>query len=133
MINQYDLNKAFMDKIRTVTNKTIVLDGKNYQPDPSDAYVEEKTVPTSVTQPLGLGADTQRGFYQITVCTPIANGKLFNLSIVDPIIAEFPKGLASGVTYNDQKVFIQTVTPSGLYSDDTHLKTAITINYTVIA
>ena len=133
MINQYKLNKALSDKLRSVVGDEIALQGENYEPNPDESYFAEKEVPTSVTTPLGCGTDRQQGFYQVTVCTPINKMKFTHAQLVDSVMPAFSKGFSAGIEYDGQRVSIYKVTPSGMYSDSTHLKTALTINYTVIA
>lgn len=133
MINQYKLNKAFSNKLREVAGYEIAVQGENYEPNPSESYFAEKEVPTSVSTPLGCGTDRQQGFYQVTVCTPINEMKFVHAKLVDTVMLIFGKGFSAGIEYDGQRVSIHKVTPSGMYSDSTHLKTALTINYTVIA
>lgn len=132
MINQYKLNIALLDKLRAIVGDNIAVQGEGFTPNPDEEYIAEKEVPTIVETPLGKGTDRQQGFYQVTICTPIKNGKFSNLQRVDEIMPLITKGL-SDIEYQGQKLSILKTTPSGIYSDDTHLKTALTINYTVIA
>lgn len=133
MINQFALNKALLDKLDSITGKRIAVAGSEFKPSSSDDYIAEKEVPTSTEIPLGIGKETQRGFYQVTICTPIAKKKFYHLSLVDTLRPKFERGLSAGIEFNNQPVSISTISPSGMYSDDTHLKTALTISYTVIA
>lgn len=133
MINQFALNKALLDKLNEITTLDIAVHGSDFKPSPTQDYVAEKEVPTSVDITLGDGADVQRGFYQVTIATPIAKKKFYHLGIVNDILPQFGKGLAGGIEFDNQIVSIGAITPSGMYSDDTHLKTALTIAYTVIA
>lgn len=133
MISQFALNKALLDKLNSITVLDIAAQGSAFTPSPGDDYIAEKEVPTNTEITLGIGKDTQRGFYQITIATPIAKKKFYHLQKIDELMPLIGKGLAAGVEFNGQKVSISTITPSGMYSDDTHLKTALTIAYTVIA
>ena len=133
MINQFALNKALLNKLNAVTNLDIAVHGSPFKPAPTEDYVAEKEVPTSVDITLGKGKDVQRGFYQLTVATPIASRKFYHLDKVNETMDIFSKGLSGSVEFDNQIVSIGAITPSGMYSDDTHLKTAITIGYTVIA
>lgn len=133
MINQFNLNKALLDKLVSIATDTIAVQGSDFEPNASQDYIAEKEVPTVVDTPLGNGTDRQQGFYQVTICTPIANKKFYHLGKVDSIVPQITKGFSAGIAFDGQKVSILKVTPSGIYSDDTHLKTALTIAYTVIA
>ena len=133
MINQFALNKALLDKLVAIASDDIFVQGVGNEPDPSQDYIAEKEVPTDNIIPLGKGKETQLGFYQVTVCTPIANNKFYHLNKVDSLRPQFERGLSAGIEFNGQKVSIRNIGVSGVYSDDTHLKTALTINYTVIA
>lgn len=133
MINQFALNKAFIDKLESITSLPIAYNGSSFTPQASQDYIAEKEVPTAVNGRLNSNLTDQRGFFQLTVCTPLSKHKFYNLLKVDEVISEFTIGVTAGIEFNGQKVSISTVTPSGVYSDDTHLKTALTINYTVIA
>lgn len=133
MISQFKLNKALLDKLESITGIHVAIHGENFEPKASQDYIAEKEVPTVVDTPLGKGTDRQQGFYQVTICTPIANNKFYHLRIVDSIIPEITKGYSGRIAFYDTHVSIHKVTPSGMYSDDTHLKTALTIAYTVIA
>mgnify|MGYP000671934156 CR=1 FL=1 len=133
MISQFALNKALLDKLNSITALDIAVQGSAFTPSPSGDYIAEKEVPTSVDITLGAGRDTQRGFYQVTIATPIIEERFYHLRKVDELTPLIGKGLAAGVEFDSQKVSISTITPSGMYSDDTHLKTALTIAYTVIA
>lgn len=133
MISQFHLNKALATKLASITALPIAHNGSEFTPQPEQDYIAEKEVPTNTEIVLGTGTDTQRGFYQVTVCTPIAKKKFYHLALVDSIKSQWTKGLAAGIESNGQKVSISAALPSGMYKDDTHLKTALTINYTVIA
>lgn len=133
MINQFALNKAFIDKLESITSLPIAYNGSSFTPQASQDYIAEKEVPTSNDIPLGIGKETQRGFYQVTVCTPLNKLKFYHLNLVDQVRPQFERGLSAGIEFNGQKASIQNIGTSGMYSDDTHLKTALTINYTVIA
>ncbi len=133
MINQFALNKALLDKLDDITELEIAVDGNNFKPEVDQDYIAEKEVPTSNSIPLGAGKEVQRGFYQVNICTPLTKKKFYNLALVDQIRPQFERGLSAGIEFNGQKVSIQTIDASGMYNDDTHLKTALTINYTVIA
>ena len=133
MINQFNLNTALINKLKDIVADTIAANGNEFEPSPSQDYIAEKEVPTVVDTPLGKGTDRQQGFYQVTICTPIANNKFYHLGIVDSIMPEIAKGYSGRIAFYDTYVSIHKVTPSGMYSDDTHLKTALTIAYTVIA
>ena len=133
MINQFALNKSLLDRLNENTNLAIAVQGSKYVPNISDSYIAEKEVPTNSKGKLGQGSTVQKGFYQVTVCTPISLGKFYHLNEVNKIHPIFPNGVQAGIEFDGQIVSISNVTPSGMYSDDTHLKTALTINYTVIA
>lgn len=133
MINQFALNKALLDKLNSITADSIAVHGSSFTPNVDEDYIAEKEVPTTIEGRLNENTVTQRGFYQVTICTPIAKKKFYHFGLVDSILPQFTIGLTSGIEFNGQKVSIGTVTPSGMFSDDTHLKTALTINYTVIA
>lgn len=133
MINQFNLNKALLDKLESIVADNIAVHGSGFELKVSQDYIAEKEVPTMVDTPLGKGTDRQQGFYQVTICTPIDNKKFYHLGKVDDITVEIKKGFSSGIEFDGQKVSILKTTPSGMYSDDTHLKTALTIAYTVIA
>lgn len=133
MINQFKLNKALLDKLDSIVTDTIAVHGSDFEPKASQDYIAEKEFPTVVDTPLGKGTDRQQGFYQVTICTPIDKKKFYHLGKVDSIMPQITKGFGSGIELDGQKVSILKVTPSGMYSDDTHLKTALTIAYTVIA
>ena len=133
MISQFALNKALLDKLVSITGLSIAVSGSQFTPDPSTDYLAEKEIPTSVIGKVGTGSDVQRGMYQVTVCTPIAKKKFYHIGLVDSIAPNFTRGISAGIEHDGQLVSISTVTPSGMYSDDTHLKTALTIDYTVIA
>ena len=133
MINQFNLNKALLDKLTSITTDTIAVQGSDFEPNASQDYIAEKEVPTVVDTPLGNGTDRQQGFYQVTICTPIAKKKFYHLGKVNSIMQQITKGYSAGIEFDGQRVSILKVTPSGVYSDDTHLKTALTIAYTVIA
>ena len=133
MINQFALNKALADKLSAITSLDIAWNGNKFTPSVDQDYIAEKEVPTGNEIPLGIGKETQRGFYQVTVCTPLTKKKFYHMALVDQIRPQFERGLSAGIEFNGQKVSIQSIGTSGMYSDDTHLKTALTINYTVIA
>ena len=133
MINQFNLNKALLDKLVSIATDTIAVQGSDFEPNASQDYIAEKEVPTVVDTPLGNGTDRQQGFYQVTICTPIDKKKFYHLGKVDSIVPQITKGFSAGIEFDGQRVSILKVTPSGIYSDDTHLKTALTIAYTVIA
>ena len=133
MINQFNLNKALLDKLESIVTDDIAVHGNDFEPKPSQDYIAEKEAPTVVDTPLGKGTDRQQGFYQVTICTPIAKKKFYHLGKVDSIMPQITKGFSAEIELDGQKVSILKTTPSGMYSDDTHLKTALTIAYTVIA
>lgn len=133
MINQFKLNKALLAELRSIFTGAIVVHGNEFEPKVSQDYIAEKEVPTVVDTPLGKGTDRQQGFYQVTICTPIDKKKFYHLGKVDSIMPQITKGFSAGIELDGQKVSILKTTPSGMYSDDTHLKTALTIAYTVIA
>lgn len=135
MINQFALSKALLDRLELNTAIKVIKQGEKIQKDPGTDYLEEKEVPTSTEIPLGKGATRQQGFYQILVETPIEKGKWYNLNLVNEIMPIYPSGLSAGIEFDGQKVSIHTVTPSGIFTGEsmTHLITALTINYTVIA
>ena len=133
MISQFHLKKALATKLASITALPIAYSGSEFTPQPGQDYIAEKEVPTNTEIVLGVGTDTQRGFYQVTICTPIAKKKFYHLALVDSIKSQWTKGLTAGIESDGQKVSISTVSPSGMYKDDTHLKTALTINYTVSA
>jgi len=133
MINQFALNKAFLEKLKSITNLPIAVSGSQFTPKVDQDYIAEKEVPTSVEGKVGNGSDVQRGFYQVTICTELRRRRLHNLEIVDSIMSHFTRGTSAGIEFNGQKVSISTIQPSGIYNDETHLKTALTIRYTVIA
>lgn len=132
MISQKQLSKALLDRLAEITNIHIAIDGEKFDPEINQDYLEEKEVPTSNTLPLGDGLETQRGFYQVNVCTPFSKGKFYHADIVDGVRLNFGRG--ARVAANEYVyVTVNTIGVSGMYSDETHLKTALTINYTVIA
>lgn len=133
MINQFNLNKALLDKLESIVTDKIAVHGSDFEPKASQDYIAEKEVPTVVDTPLGKGTDRQQGFYQVTICTPIAKKKFYHLGKVDAIMQQITKGYSGRIAFYDTYVSILKTTPSGMYSDDTHLKTALTIAYTVIA
>lgn len=133
MISQYNLNKALLDKLASIVTDPIAVQGRDFKPKVSQDYIAEKEVPTVVDTPLGNGTDRQQGFYQVTICTPIDENKFYHLGKVDSIMQQITKGYSGRIAFYDTYVSIHKVTPSGIYSDDTHLKTALTIAYTVIA
>jgi len=133
MINQFALNKALLDKLKSITGLTIAVNGSKFTPEVDQDYIAEKEVPTSIEGKVGSGSDVQRGFYQVTICTPLVKRRFYNLDIVDSVMSHFTRGTSAGIEFNGQKVSISTIQPSGIYNDETHLKTALTIRYTVIA
>ena len=136
MINQFALNKALLDKLVSISNFdgfVLARAGTKFTPEVDQDYIAEKEVPTNNELPIGKGKETQRGFYQVTICTPYSKGRFYHLEKVDALRPQFEKGMNAGITFASQKVSISTIDPSGMYTDDTHLKTALTINYTVIA
>jgi hypothetical protein len=133
MISQFSLSAAFYNHLNASTVIDIARDGEKFTPSPSGEYLMEKLVPTNELGRLGAGTDVQKGFYQVTVCTPISKGNLYNNSIVDIVRPLFPNGTQAAITHSGQQVSLSKFTPSGMYKDDTHLKTALTIAYTVIA
>lgn len=133
MISDYKVAKAFRDKLGAITTLPIQTQGASYTPSPDIDYIREKVV-TGGTSILvgGNSTDTQRGFYQLDVCTVINKGKWFNLSIIDELKAFFAKGLTAGVAFDGQLVSIQNVDTSPMRKDDTHIMYSLTIYYAVV-
>ena len=133
MISDYKVAKAFRDKLGAITTLPIQTQGASYTPSPDVDYIREKVVAGGTSILVGGNStDTQRGFYQLDVCTVINKGKWFNLSIIDELKASFTKGLTAGVEFDGQLVSIQNVDTSPMRKDDTHIMYSLTIYYTVV-
>lgn len=133
MISLFSLSVALYNHLRANTAMDIARDGEPFTPSPNGEYLMEKVVPTETVERVGQGPQIRRGFYQVIICTPISKGNLYNNSIADTIQPIYLKGTASGIEHNGQKVAISSISSGNMYSDSTHLKTPLTIAYTVIA
>ena len=136
MINQFALNKALLDRLEANTTTPISIGYMSKEREVDKDYLREKLVIADSKGHLGQGSTVQRGFYQVTVLTPKSKGKWYHLNLVTAITLIFPNGVAAGIEFDGQLVSISNVTPSSIYISDidsSHLSTAITIRYTVIA
>lgn len=141
MINQQSLNQVlihkFIEVVDALNDEGIEITEKLHPVitdlSPTKSYLIEKEVPTNTVGRVDGSVDTQRGFYQIIVATPFSISAYEHRAIVDKVRVFYPVGTLSTTKPNNQPVSISTVAASGIYATDEHLKTALTINYTVIA
>lgn len=127
-----DINAALVQKLASVTTLDIAFYGSQFTPKPDDDYIKETSAITDNEVALSGGTEVYRGIYTLVVCTPKAKGKFYNGDKVDEIKNTFGRGLDGNIESNGQKVSIYKSTVGGMFQDDTHIKTPITIDYTVI-
>jgi len=137
MISNFNIAKALFDKakaISTANGYTFIPEMSEYTSDPEQVYIKEHALFGS-NRSFGLAddsPDTQRGIYQLTVCTPKSHegGKWAGLTTASIYQAGFAKG--TELTHGGQMLRIATSETNILDSDDTHFFLAISIRYTVI-
>lgn len=127
-----DINAALVQKLASVTSLDIAFYGSQFTPKPDEDYIKETSAITDNEVALSGGTEAYRGIYTLVVCTPKAKGKFYNGAKVDEIKNTFGRGLDGNIESNGQKVSIYKSTVGGMLEDDTHIKSAITIDYTVI-
>jgi len=127
-----DINAALVRKLNAVTSLNIAFYGSQFTPSPSEDYIKETPAITDNEVALSGGTETYTGIYTLVVCTPKAKGKFYNGTKVDAIKNTFGRGLDGNIESNGQKVSIYKATVGSMFQDDTHIKTPITIDYTVI-
>ena len=119
--------------ITGLTNSDIsYLDApKIFDPEGKDLWIQEAFNPVS-SQSTGktkASSDEERGFYQLSVYTPIFDGDYgVTLSTaIDEIKSVFFNGASS--VYSTQKVDILDVVAQGISNNDAWKRRVITINY----
>ena len=127
-----DINAALVQKLNAVTSLDIAFYGSQFTPSPNEDYIKETPAITDNEVALSGDTETYTGIYTLVVCTPKADGKFYNGAKVDAIKNTFGRGLDGNIESNGQKVSIYKATVGSMFQDDTHIKTPITIDYTVI-
>lgn len=136
MINEFNLAKAFRDKLKEITSHKVVSPSENYMPKPNETYIKQSVANGDYTITISPNdSDSMQGFYQINVYTPIANKEWFLLKLVDTIKLGWGKGFSSNVNFGGQKVSISNVNVSpGVMKNEqgTHLFKVVDVYFTVI-
>ena len=127
-----DINEALVNKLFNITSLDIAYYGSQFTPIPSGDYIKETPAITDNEVSLSGDTETYRGIYTLVVCTPKSKPKFYNGDIIDSIKNTFGRGLDGNIESNGQKVSIYKATVGSMFQDDTHIKTPITIDYTVI-
>ncbi len=130
--------QALRTLLRTVTISGLSNDDISYldPPKPFDPknkalWLSEGFVPAS-SESMGktkASSDEDRGFYQITIFTPLLGGDfgLTTAGAIDNIKTVFFNG--ASIVYDGQKVDILDVTAQGQSESESWLSRVVTINY----
>ena len=127
-----DINAALVQKLVSVTSLDVAFYGSQFTPAPNSDYIKETPAITDNEVALSGSTEAYRGIYTLVVCTPKAKGKFYNGAKVDEVKNTFGRGLDGNVESNGQKVSIYKAQVGSMFQDDTHIKTPITIDYTVV-
>jgi len=127
-----DKSAALVQKLVSVTSLDVAFYGKGFTPSPDKDYIKETDAIIDNEVAISGDTETYTGIYTLVVCTPKAKGKFYNGAKVDAIKNTFGRGLEGNIESNGQKVSIYKATVGSMFQDDTHIKTPITIDYTVI-
>lgn len=137
MISKRDLNIALLtqaDVAATGTGYEMLAQMQEYTEQVNQGYIREALL-VGDDQPMGLSFNScsyQFGIYQLMINTPRVkeSDQLDALAITDKIQGEFPRGLK--LTHNGQSLRITTSSVRKLDPTDTHLKTALSVGFSVI-
>ena len=137
MINKFNIAKALFDKAEQVSTDNsylLIAQGEKYEPNPNDAYIEEKPL-FGDDNSIGLSddsSDIQFGIYQINVNTPKVEkgGKWSGLNIAGVYQVAFSKGLE--LSFGGQTLRIKSTTVKPMKMNDTHFTHILSVVYSVI-
>ena len=138
MIDDFKTAKALLDKLQAFADTQghrLAIQGAPFEPITTEIYIKESFLANDI-DPLGLSAgssDRQDPIYQIDVFTPKGQGGKFSgLGIVNLLKTEFPRA-SYVVDDSEQRAQVESVTSAIMPANDTHNRSIVEVNLTVLA
>lgn len=129
-INQQTISTALLTQLNAGTAIEILPEGSDLEPTVGTDYIKEFFLPGNTNNDTTRNTDYEfmRGIYQINIYTPKSKFRAYNKLKASEIKDIFPVGIQS----NGNKITVESVSESRLFTDGGFLWTAISVKFLVV-